>query len=351
MMQRSQSYKIYILIITLMLFAACSSPQAEKSNKFGLAQEEHLWLEKFFRYFMLHETAIYTLAGSKPLTEMPLFYEDAPEKLLREEKREEYVYFLLNRNDEQDMQFYEKLSPLEKKEKAHLIYEKDFIHNIEDLWDKWEKIQHRFSIKKRFLLVKRERPRESWKELFPRCTAIYDVLFVDVVKTALVIQENYELFKQAVGYDFDPLEAVFELENESSNFWNKVKGKEAWRYSYLWGLLYGFGKENAFSHFWKSRHIRAIECNEKEKLLAASLKKWSSCKNRPSLTDSNAFTISNFTIPIFNSFSENDPVATKYEAEREKIKQLYKGKDFVFFTLELLTDLPDEMSGKNADTK
>ena len=324
-----------------MFFTACSSPDAEQSKKFDLTAEEHLSLEKFFRYFMLYETAIYTLVGSKPLTEMTLLYEDAPEEQLREEKRGEYLYFLLNRNNEKDMKFYEKLSPLEKKEKARLIYDKDFIHNIEDLWDKWEKIQHRFYLKKRFLLVKKERPKEGWKDLFPNYTSIYDVFFVDVLKTALVIQENYELFRQAVGCDFDPLEVVFELENKNSNFWDKIREKDAWRYSYLWGLLYGFGKENSFSHFWKSRHLKATDCNEREKLLAASVKKWVSCKNRPALTDKNAFTLSNFTIPIFNSFTENDPVVAKYEAERENIKKLYKGKDFVACTLELLTELPD----------
>lgn len=139
----------------------------------------------------------------------------------------------------------------------------------------------------------------------------------------------------------DPLEVVLELENKSSNFWDKIREKEAWRYSYLWGLLYGFGKENAFSHFWRSRHLRATNCNEKEKFLAASIKKWSSCKNRTAVTDKNAFTLSNFTIPLFNSFAENDPVVAKYETEREDIKQLYKGKDFVTCTLELLAELPD----------
>lgn len=340
-MQRSWTNKIYILMIFVILFTACSSPHPEQSKKFDLTAEEHLWLEKFFRYFMLHETAIYTLAGSKPLTEMILCYEDTPEGQLREEKREEYIYFLLNRNNERDMKFYEKLSPLEKEEKARLIDDKDFIHNIEDLWNKWEKIQHRFPLKKRFLLVKKERPKEDWKELFPNYTAIYDIFLVDMVKTALVIQENYELFRQAVGYDFDPLEIVFELENEKSKFWDKIHGKDAWRYSYLWGFLYGFGKENTFTHFWKSRHLRATNCSEKEKLFAASIKKWPSCKNRTAFTDKNAFTLSNFTIPVFNSFTENDPVVAKYEAERENIRQLYKGKDFVAYTLELLTELPD----------
>lgn len=336
-MQRKAAIVIYILMLFLMLFNACSSPYPDQSQKFELTVEEHLWLEKFFRYFMLYETTIYTLAGSKPLTRMILCYKDTPEEQLREKNREEYLYFLLNRSNEKDMTFYEKLSPIEKEEKALLIDDKDFIYNIEELWEKWEKIQHRFSLKKRFLLLKKERPKETPSEP----DRYYDVLFVDVLKTALVIQENYELFRKAVGYDFDPLEVVFELENKSSSFWDRLEGKEGWRYATLWGILFGFGRENAFAYTWKGRNIKEPHRTEQEKLWAASLPSWSSCRNRPSRADEGAFTLSNFTIPVFKSFIENDPVIAKYEAERETIRQLYKGKDFVTYTLELLTDLTD----------
>ncbi len=329
--------KIYALLMFLTLLVACSTPSSKKSEKFDLTEEEHACLEKFFRYFMLHETAIYTLAGSKPLTVMPLFYEDMTEEQLREDERNERVYFLLNRNNKKDMEFYNSLSFLEKEEKAYLIAEEDFIYPIEDLWDRWEKIQNRFPIKKKFLLVKKEWITDSWKSLFPRCKAIYDVFLVDILKTALIIQENYELFKHAVGYDFDPLEVVFELENTTSKFWDQLRGEEGWKYATLWGILYGFGRENAFSYTWKGRNTKEPNRTEQEKLWTVSLPSWSSCKTRPSPTDKGAFTLSNFTIPVFKSFSEKDPVVTKYEAERENIKRLYKGKDFVAYTLDLLT--------------
>ncbi len=334
--------KITTLIIFFLFFTSCSQSSNKQAEKFNLTVEEHLWLEKIFRYFMLHETAVYTLVGSKPLTGMVLTYDEITEETSREQNKEEYFYFLLNRSNEKDMEFYNSLSPLEKKEKAYLINDKNFIYNIADLWDKWEKIQDRFNIKKKFLLVKKERPKNEWKDLFPDYKAMYDIYFVDVFKTAFVIQENYELFKQAVGYDFDPFKIVLELENENSNFWDKITGKGAWQYSHLWGLLYGFGKENSFLHRWNNRHIRQIDCDDREKYVATSIKKWSSSKNRPTFSDNNAFNISNFTIPIFFSYTENDPIVIKYEIERKKIKKLYKGKDFVSFTLELLTKTSDK---------
>lgn len=295
-------------------------------------------MEKFFRYFMLHETAIYTLVGSKPITCMSLFYQSIPEEELREQKREEYLYFLLNKNKKQDMQFYKTLSLVEKEEKAILVEDKNYIYEIEGLWEKWEQIQKRFALSQRFLLIKRERAPENWKEIFPDCKAIYDVFFVNVFTTALIIQENYELFKKAVGYDFDPLEVVFELEQEHSDFWNKLQGKEGWRYSTLWGLLYGFGRENAFSYYWKGRSSKESARPAQERLWAASLPSKSSCSKGLFPEDKNAFTMANFTIPSFKSFIENDPVVARYELEKAKIERLYQGKDFVRCTLDLLTE-------------
>lgn len=330
---------IYFLLIFSIFFTSCVQQTNKRNEQFDLTDEEYLFLEKFFRSFMLYETAIYTLVGSKPLTSIILSYKKESAKL-NEENKNECIYFLLNKSNKKDMKFYENLSSLEKKEKAFLVEDKNFIYDIEDLWDKWEKIQHRFNMKKQFLLVKRERPESRWKDVFPDTAAMYDVFFVDVFKTANIIQENYELFKQAVEYDFDPFKVVLELEDKSSKFWDKIRGKDPWKYSYLWGLLYGFGKKNSFYHYWNSRHYRDSNCEEKEKLVATSIKKWSSCKykHRPSFCDSDAYTISNFTIPIFVSYTKEDPIVSQYEKEKEDIKKLYKGKDFVRFTLELLTE-------------
>lgn len=328
--------KLRFLMLLVLLFTACSSPHREICKKFNLTEEEYSSLEKFLRYIMFHENAIYTLAGSKPLTGLSFYSTDLPEEELREKERPQRAYFLLNRDNAKDLEFYEKLSSAEKEEKALLIKNKDFIYDFERLWSSWEKICHRFPLKKRFLLIKKERTENLWKTVVPHCTAFYDIFFVDVLKTALVIQENYELFKQKVGYDFDPMEVVFELEKKQSEFWDRIQGCES---SHLWGLLYGYGKENAFSYFWKGRHLKGLNCSEKEKLFAESLLTTLSCRDRPSAGETSAFSASCFSIPAFASFSNPDPVIAKYETEKEVIRRLYKGKDFVGLTLELLIDL------------
>lgn len=327
-----------MLMMCLVLCTSCSTPSNKKSPKINITPEEHVWLEKFFRYFMFHDTAIYTLLGSKPLTEMTLCYEELPKEILREKERESYVYFQLNKKNKKDMEFYKKLTKEEKEEKAYLIRDKDFIYDINELWEKWEKIQHRFPIKKKYLLIKKLRPSYHISQRSSENSeTIYDIYLVNVHNTALVIQENYDLFKKMVGFDFDPLEIVFELENEKSDFWDVHNGKDPWRYCIQWGLLYGFDKNNSYSYMWKGRHFK-LDCSEKELNWSNSVETWSSCPDRPCVSDRKAFSISNFPLPAFKTFFETDPVIEKYKNERKKIKQLYKRKDFVTFTLEQLTD-------------
>ena len=295
-------------------------------KKFNISSEEYVLLEKFFRNFFIYEKAIYTLVGSKPLTQIHLHYYD--ESNITDEERKKIYYILLNRSNKKDMIFYKSLSK-ETRKKARLIPEKDFIYSTEELWDKWEKIQHRFPLSKKFLIVKKERMLDKVHKFDPKCKKIFNVIFVNILQTALILQENYELFKQAVGFDFDPLSIIFELENEHSDFWNRLEGPE---HCILWGLLYGFGKENSYGYQWKWKNIKKEEASAKEKSFTKIIHQHSSNKNRIS-----RHSITDFLIPTFTSFSDNDSIVVKYQEERKYIQYLYKRKDFVDFTLELLT--------------
>lgn len=326
-------FKAIVLLSIFLFFNSFSIPFKKTTPKFDLSNEERIWLEKFFRYFMFHESAIYTLFGSKPITEFPIIYYPEDEELQNQDHQER-GYFFLNRDNKEDLQFYKTLTKKEK-QKAYLFSEKDYIYDFNDLWERWEKIQHRFPLKKSFLLLKKERTlsEEDKKDY----AAIYDISFVNILNTASVIQENYELFKQTIGFDFDALKVVFELENEkTSDFWNKLHEMNPCKSSPLWGLLYGFGRKNAFGYLWKWRNIK--DEYALEKVFGQTIDQRSSNKQKwPHCTGPSAYSITKFPIPTFSSYSENDPIIAKYETEREKIKQLYKGKDFVDFTLELLT--------------
>jgi len=321
-----------IVVIFFLFFNSCSFLNPPFPPK-KLTKEEHHWVEKFLRYWMFEENGIYTLLGSKPLIRFQLVYYDTSEEVRRQKETDQYAYFLLNKNDKNDQEFFKKLSK-DNKKKAILISDCDFIYNFEELWEKWEKIQDRFPLKKKFLLVKRERKLDPQRST-PHCIKIYDIFFVDVYKTAYIIQENYELFKKAVDYDFDPIKVVLDIQNPESIFWNKIQG---YKYSYLWGLLYGYGKENSFYHYWQTRSLWDNSMGAAEKKVSQSIEKHSSNKKIPNLSNKNSNSIKDFCIPFFCSYKNPDPIIEKYTLENKQIKKLYRGKDFVSYTLELLTE-------------
>ena len=86
------------------------------------------------------------------------------------------------------------------------------------------------------------------------------------------------------------------------------------------GILFGFGKENSWCYYWKYH-----DGSEKAKKFANSLKGRASEENQ----QFKIWTIRDFPIPGFASFSEDDEIVKKYQKQREKIMKIYQGKDLV----------------------
>ena len=149
------------------------------------------------------------------------------------------------------------------------------------------------------------------------------MVFVDIIKTAAVIQDNYEAFQKAMGFDFHPLELTLQMDQKDSVFWKNLN-------SHLYGLLFGFGKTNSQLFHWKYfDHPKS--CDELCKNIEPSF------SNEP-LRGHIKFTIDNFQIPAFMSFNEIDPIVNIYKEERGMIKEIYKDKEFLDLTLQKLTD-------------
>lgn len=244
-----------------------------------------VWLTQFFNYLMVQESGIYTLVGSKPLTlvEVP------------------------NLTEEELKAYHEALTEEDLKN-SFTIEDPKF----EEKWKQWERISERFPLK-RFLLIRSALNEEE-------NTSRY--FFVNILKTALVIQENYEVFRDAVGFDFHPLETVFDLKNKDSKFWKNIKAVH-------WGLLFGFGKENSYAFHWK--YFGDLQQDH-------FFENLSSYFSNPSTNRTGKFSIENLEIPGFISFSKEDEIVQQYQRERASIQYMYKGKDFLNFTLEKLTD-------------
>jgi hypothetical protein len=277
----------------LSFLTSCNRVEVKKSP-YELSNEEREWMTKFFGYIMFFEHGIYTLWGSKPMVQIGI----------------------LNLNvTEEEIKAWEDSLTEEEKENCFQTVDPNF----DEDWEKWVKIRDRFPIK-RFIFAKSEiYSNDEFSQYY----------FVDIVKTALVIQENYKIFRDVVGFDFHPLEVVFELRNDKTPFWEKIKNSSS--NSLIWGLLFGFGKENSQLFYWKF-------FDRPDGLADDFFDNLPYAGTNEGLKGFVDFTIDYLHIPGFISYFEDDDVVKKYQLETETIRHIYKGKDFLDVTLEKLTN-------------
>lgn len=240
-------------------------------------------MEPFFTGLMLQSPAIYTLCGSKPMTCITLHYH----------------------TDEEIQAYYDTMTEEEKKT---ALYVEDY--QLPQNWEKWEQIRSRFPIK-RFMIYKKNDASD------PNFANVY---IVDPLKVAIAISENYTLFKDVTGFDFNPTYEAYQIE-EGSPFWDKVEKSPV-----AWGILFGFGAKNSLKFYWE---------NWEHSENAIEFENCIPCYASDSLKDGKS-TLENLTLPAFMSYFQEDEVIQRYKTERESIRNEYQGKDFLDYTLQKL---------------
>ncbi len=281
------------VLLTIVFFAQSCQPRKTKridQTTYEVSAEERLWMTKLFDNILFWEHGIYTLWGSKPITEIVLSH---------------YT------NDE--LAQIEKTASLNPSNNGYLVE-----GDLEENWGKWEAVQSRFPMK-RYLLFK------SHDSVDGRHSFVY---FVNILKTATVIQENYDLFSKAVGFDFHPLEVVLEMPNHESMFWNRLNN--SCDSPMLWGILFGFGRQNSHCFYWK--HFDCPKIGER------FFDQFPGQFSNPEPTGMIRISAQNFTLPTFVSFSDEDEVLERYKIERKKILQIYLKGDRLDITLQKLTN-------------
>jgi len=264
-------------------FSSCTP--SKQDSQLDISTDERQWMEKFFHDLLFLEGGVYTLWGSKPVSEIVLNHmtDEEWDAVYQEEVTDCYI------NDNYD---------------------------IDENWEKWEKIASKFPIKK-YLLFRARFDEEE------KTSIIY---FVDIIKAATALQDHYELFCREFGFDFHPLEAILEMPDQESAFWRGMKHAE--HKALLWGLLFGYGKTNAYTYNWKY-FDSPKSCR---KFVDALSMKGSapSPKGRVRLSKDH------FEVVPFMTFDENDERVAQYQAERERIRKIYKGKKVLDITLKKL---------------
>lgn len=312
---------ILFLSIFLVIFFSLSGCNYNKHPSLTscLEDEEKKDLEYLLRWLIFENHGAFVLFGSKPLCEACVINTDETEvdelehqKLLASmssEEREEYEKALKI--------LEEKRKKLEKKEKVI------FARNPYKGWLALEKVINKSNMKKYILVANHEGLYGGGHN----CTLI----LANIQTVALVLAENYPIFREISEIDFHPLEMALELQNPHSAFWNRVFKID----NHLTkGLIFGFGRKNSFFWDWKLNHL------SKTSSLHLSEKAISYLKNIPSNPSTPRVEIgkggpSNFTVPIFGTV-EGDEVVRLYEKEKKEIEKIFRGKDFVEIVLERL---------------
>jgi|JI10StandDraft_1071094.scaffolds.fasta_scaffold23353_4 hypothetical protein len=303
-------------IFAILFFTSCFSPSQNLDHKRGLSQEEYHWIEAFFHKIMLSEVGIFTLCGSKPLIffeidypnpererEISLWYES-----LSEEEKEKQI-FLIEDKDLQSEWFLK----LPEQAQKNAVIKKSSNEAFYVAWEKWRKMSTNLPISKYFFVE---------RSIFGQANRRY-LFFINISEAFLVLNKNYEVFKRKTEKDFDPLNTVFEIQNEESEFW-----KIALQDDELIGILCGFGAKNAF-YYSRTNRVQ----NEDVKKFLDALPRKPTCQS----DEWRKISPFSFPIPGFISFIKNDEMVEKYKREKEKIKKEYRNKDFVYFTLEKLS--------------
>ena len=259
------------LLVLVAGFGSFCALASSKKADIKLSSQEKTWMDPFFRGVMLQHQGIYTLCGSKPMTMIPL---DAQE--VKADKN--------------------RITP----ENYHLM----------ENWENWEKAKSKYPLQ-RFAFFKRAD------------ADVETIYFADLTKVALVLQENYNVFKKETAIDFDALDESLKLE-QGSEFWSKVFDHPG-----LLGLVLGYGMKNSFCFQWKYCSSEA-----QERITTALTFSFS---DKP---HGGKATLDKLTLPIFASFSDGqDEVIEKYRKEREAIRDTFEDKDFVTLTLHKLTQV------------
>jgi hypothetical protein len=159
-----------------------------------ISREDYQALDKLFYCLMFENYFAYTLFGTKPITYHGAFY-DQPTATI--ERPNSAIIFLTN-------------------------------------WKVWEKYaKHSEFQTKNFIFLEEKRP-----ELF-------GVYFINKKNVLQCVKENIEIFKCVLGKEITP-EKVLQLLIESKDIYEPLKDNHI-----LYGILFGFGAENATAFYQK----------------------------------------------------------------------------------------------------
>jgi hypothetical protein len=275
-----------------------------------VTKEERKWMEKFFREFFLESSAVYTLFGTKPISAQTMIYISA-------EEHQKRMKALLKR---EGIVGEEREKMLSEMSQEHLEYD------LHKNWEKWVSFIARHP-NSPFIFTKRKTLSEN----------LWTGHILNIQQTIWILEKYYDVFKKALGFDFDSVAVTMDFKNEDSAFWEQVFANHL-----LSGIVYGYGYKNSYFFYLLSK---ASKKSAEEHPIFFSLTR----KREP---DNRNLSVENIILPRFRSFGlpfNKDPIFERYKLEREKIKKnLNESNFFEMVFLQLTGELSDRNTSQNA---
>ncbi|MCB1067637.1 MAG: hypothetical protein KDK56_05575 [Simkania sp.] len=274
---------------------------------------------------MIREGGLYTLLGSKPLTEFDVqsVAEETEEEL--QTSYENLKAFLdkaekeKNSSEEERTAFNHDGMVLPTYEKYKERWEKNRTVmkalNSKKLWEKWKNLEE--SLDPKFLFISRKAPYGEGEI----------GLFVNIPSLVYILHHYKSEFSIRTQLEYDPNEESFQIRDPDSLFWSRV-----FRDHFLTGLVYGYGEKSAYLYEWSNKYLPSIG-KEKRQFFSNNDDKMS---QREKLRVKSEVLPSDLTIPTFFHFGVSDPRKLEYRIEREKIVDHFKDKDFTSEVMRIL---------------
>ena len=284
---------ILLFFLNVFMTFSCSIPSKKNNRQIpNFTKKEKENLENFFFCLMLRHSGIYVLQGSKPMCSAVIFIT----------------------TPEQEEEIYRELAE-EGRDRPAI--------NKSFHWQDWEPVKKRINMNN-YIITVREIP--SWNSPYSK-----EIFFMNIANTINVLLKHYSFFKDVVGFDFDPLDKIYEIENNTSIFWKKILNN----YTAM-GILFGYGEENSrFFEYWS----HGIDTSKGQSLDYFNHIPFNAYDNLCPILDK-GINYQNFPLPTFRHL-KNDLILEKYKKERKQIKKLYKGKNPLEVTLKKLMEKKD----------
>ena len=262
-------------------------------------KKENLTL--FLENLMVRYGVLYTLIGTKPVTEFDI--EETIEET-EEDIKQSYLdlkeFIEKKGNDVTDVALQQVKLPTYEEFRLRCIKNRKLLGHLnhKKLWLDFRK--HIGVLDPKFCILDKKSP----------YTERPFGLFVNIPNLVYTLYHYRTIFMERTELTYNPEEIVFQIKDEDSVFWNRV-----FKDHFLSGLIYGYGERSAYLFEWSDKHLKT---NKKEKGDFACNEE--QLKKRVKLIVKTDIQVSDLSLPEFFYFGVTDSKMSEYRSYKRDHK-------------------------------